>query len=73
MGRHNGYKLAKSELLVYADDDIEAFPTWIEGIYESFQDPDVVLVGEAPGSKKDKAEELNITIWNQDKLFEKNL
>ncbi len=31
---------------------------------------DVVLVGEAPGSKKDKAEELNITIWNQDKLFE---
>ena len=31
---------------------------------------DVVLVGKDPGSKKDKAEELNITIWNQDKLFE---
>lgn len=45
VGRHNGYKLAKSEILVYADDDIEAFPTWLEGIYESFQDPEVVLVG----------------------------
>ena len=31
---------------------------------------DVVLVGEAPGSKRDKALELGITIWNQEKLFE---
>ena len=31
---------------------------------------DVVLVGEAPGSKRDKALELNIPIWNQEKLFE---
>ena len=31
---------------------------------------DVVLVGEAPGSKRDKALELNIPIWNQAKLFE---
>lgn len=31
---------------------------------------DVVLVGEAPGSKRDEAIELNIPIWNQDKLFE---
>ena len=31
---------------------------------------DVVLVGEAPGSKRDKAIELNIPIWNQAKLFE---
>ena len=31
---------------------------------------DVVLVGENPGSKGDKALELNIPIWNQDKLFE---
>lgn len=45
VGRHNGYKLAKSDILVYADDDIEAFPTWLEGIFESFQDPDVMLVG----------------------------
>lgn len=45
VGRHNGYKLAKSDILVYADDDIEAFPTWLEGIWESFQDPKVMLVG----------------------------
>lgn len=31
---------------------------------------DVVLVGENPGSKKDKAIEFNIPIWNQEKLFE---
>lgn len=30
----------------------------------------VVLVGEDAGSKKDKAIELNIEIWNQEKLFE---
>ena len=30
----------------------------------------VVIVGEAAGSKKDKAEELKITMWDQEKLFE---
>lgn len=45
VGRHDGIKLSKSNLLAFADDDIEAFPTWLEGIYESFQDKKVVLVG----------------------------
>ena len=45
IGRHRGLKEAQTELLVYADDDIEAFPTWLEGIWESFQDKNVVLVG----------------------------
>ncbi len=45
VGRHLGMKMAKSDILVYADDDIEAFPTWLEGIAESFQDKKVVLVG----------------------------
>ena len=31
---------------------------------------DIVLVGKDPGSKREKAIELNIEIWNQDKLFE---
>lgn len=44
-GRHAGYRAAKGDILVYADDDIIAFPTWLEGVYESFQDKDVVLVG----------------------------
>jgi len=38
-------KMAKADILVYADDDIEAFPTWIDGIEEAFQDENVVLVG----------------------------
>jgi glucosyl-dolichyl phosphate glucuronosyltransferase len=45
VGRHLGMKMAGSDILVYADDDIEAFPTWLEAIAESFQDSEVVLVG----------------------------
>lgn len=45
VGRHLGMKMAKSDILVYADDDIEAFPTWLEAIAETFQDQDVALVG----------------------------
>jgi glycosyltransferase involved in cell wall biosynthesis len=44
-GRHRGMKTAKSDILVYADDDIEAFPMWLEGIAEAFCDEQVVLVG----------------------------
>ena len=44
-GRHAGYRTAKSDILVYADDDIIAFPTWLEGVLESFNDEEVVLVG----------------------------
>jgi glycosyltransferase involved in cell wall biosynthesis len=45
IGRHLGLKYASGEILVYADDDIEAFPTWLEGISESFSNTNVVLVG----------------------------
>ena len=45
VGRHLGLKHARGEILVYADDDIEAFPTWLEGIAEAFEDKDVALVG----------------------------
>ncbi|MDI6704589.1 MAG: glycosyltransferase [bacterium] len=45
VGRHKGAKEARGEILVYCDDDIIAEKTWLEGIYESFQDPKVVLVG----------------------------
>ncbi|TSK04499.1 MAG: glycosyltransferase [Geobacter sp.] len=44
-GRHAGMKEARGEVLVYADDDIEALPTWLEGVAESFRDPAVALVG----------------------------
>jgi glucosyl-dolichyl phosphate glucuronosyltransferase len=45
VGRHVGLKISRSETLVYADDDIEASPTWLEGIQESFQDNTVSAVG----------------------------
>jgi glycosyltransferase involved in cell wall biosynthesis len=45
MGRHKGAKEARGKILTYCDDDIVAENTWLEGIYESFQDPEVVLVG----------------------------
>ncbi|MCK4816436.1 glycosyltransferase family 2 protein, partial [bacterium] len=38
VGRHKGLNEAKSNILVYADDDIEAFPTWLEAIAEAFED-----------------------------------
>ena len=45
VGRHLGMRMAKSDILVYADDDIEALPSWLKAIGESFQDPEVALVG----------------------------
>jgi len=45
LGRHIGLNEAKADILVYADDDIEALSTWLEGIWESFQINDVALVG----------------------------
>jgi glycosyltransferase involved in cell wall biosynthesis len=45
IGRHEGLREATGEILVYADDDIEAQSTWLEGIAESFDNPEVALVG----------------------------
>ncbi len=44
-GRHCGVKLSRGEILLFVDDDIKAFPTWLEGVSEAFEDPDVALVG----------------------------
>lgn len=45
VGRHRGMQAALGNILVFADDDIEALPTWLSSIADSFEDPDVVLVG----------------------------
>jgi glucosyl-dolichyl phosphate glucuronosyltransferase len=45
VGRHEGMRLAQTGILVYADDDVEAEPTWLEAINDSFDDPAVTLVG----------------------------
>jgi glycosyltransferase involved in cell wall biosynthesis len=44
-GRHRGAKEAKSDILVFVDDDIEATPGWLQVICEAFKNPDVHLVG----------------------------
>ena len=44
-GRHCGLREAKGELLTFADDDIEALPSWLESIVQSFADTGVVMVG----------------------------
>lgn len=44
-GRHRGLREAKCDILVYADDDIEAKPTWLAAIADSFSDDKVGLVG----------------------------
>ncbi len=43
--RHKGLFSAKGDILVYSDDDVEAFPTWLEGIKEAFSETGAVLVG----------------------------
>ena len=45
IGRNKGFQEAKGEILVYIDDDIEAFPEWLETINDVFKEKDVVLVG----------------------------
>jgi glycosyltransferase involved in cell wall biosynthesis len=74
VGRHLGMKNARSEILVYADDDVEAFPTWLEAIVESFQDQDVALVG-GKNLPKFEAEPPNwiLKMWEKDQNGDRSL
>lgn len=45
VGRHRGMLEARNDILVFADDDIEAFPTWLESIQLAFHEPNVAMVG----------------------------
>lgn len=44
-GRHRGLKEAAGDVLVYADDDIEPLPTWLEAMGEVFVDRTVAMAG----------------------------
>ena len=44
-GRNRGFVEAKGEYLLFADDDVIASSTWIEGIVEGFEHENVALVG----------------------------
>ena len=68
-GRHAGLRNATSDILVYADDDIEAFPEWLETIYNVFQkDKNIVLVG---GKNLPKFE-FNPPFWIQEMWNNRN-
>jgi glycosyltransferase involved in cell wall biosynthesis len=45
VGRHAGWRAARSEQLVFVDDDIQAEPGWLAAVVEAFEDPQVALVG----------------------------
>ena len=44
-GRHRGLFEARSDVLVFADDDIRAEASWLEAIAENFADPSVSMLG----------------------------
>lgn len=44
-GRHLGMLESHGQILVFGDDDIEAFPTWLASIQAAFSEPDVAMVG----------------------------
>ena len=45
VGRHHGFHAAKSDILIFLDDDVEAFPTLLASIEEAFGNSKVALVG----------------------------
>lgn len=44
-GRHRGILEARGEIIILVDDDIEADKHWLSAIIETFDDPEVQLVG----------------------------
>lgn len=44
-GRHRGMQEAIGDILAFADDDIEACPTWLSSIADAFSTPGVAMVG----------------------------
>lgn len=57
----------------YSRNEIQSLIELNGGIWTTSvtKNTDVVIVGETPGSKYDKAVELNISIWNEETLLEK--
>lgn len=68
-GRHCGFLNAKGDILVYADDDIEAFPTLLETIKKGFDDREVAMVGgkNLPNFESNPPEWLQI-LWSPNEI-----
>ena len=69
VGRHIGMKEAKSDILVYLDDDVELFSDHLQNVLISFEDQTVVLVG---GKNLPKFESAPPQ-WLEDLWNEKNI
>lgn len=69
IGRHRGAKCAQGDVLVYADDDIRPFPTWLTAISEAFVTEEVSLVGgnNFPDYEADPPDWVE-TLWHADKF-----
>lgn len=44
-GRHAGLAASRGDILIYVDDDIEAFPQWLETYVDVFSDKSVSMAG----------------------------
>ena len=45
IGRHIGANLARTNILIFGDDDIVPGSGWVQAVTSAFQSPDVVMVG----------------------------
>ena len=45
VGRHEGMRRANTDVLMFADDDIEAEPSWVEAVAQTLENPNIALVG----------------------------
>jgi glycosyltransferase involved in cell wall biosynthesis len=45
VGRHEGMRRANTDVLMFADDDIEAEPSWVEAVTQTLENPNIALVG----------------------------
>lgn len=70
-GRHAGWLASKTDYIVYADDDIEAFPKWLETIVSVFDSNNLIaLIGGKNLPKFQAAPPFWITeMWNKPHRF----
>lgn len=45
VGRHAGWRAARSSVLMFCDDDIQASAVWVQAVVRRFEDPSVAMVG----------------------------
>ena len=67
IGRHKGLELSAAKVISFIDDDIIAFPGWIESVISAFNKPEVVMVGGNNIPKYEAPPPLWLTQWWSEK------